>query len=375
MNWLRVLSLGTLACCVSALLDADGKELVFLQFVFRNGMSAPRELYPNDPNHPEKWEEGMGELTIQGRKQLYALGKELRRRYGHFITADPKEVTMQVATQPKNMRSGLSMLASLYAPTDFWEFMPGLPWQPVPVFYIPEDDDKVLGSFRNCPLVLERMKKLVGQFGNETVLEMYEQQLKFWSLNSGWPITDWNDVVELHRILSVEYANQHNVPAWAWKYWKELECLNDYAYKINFNDNKILKVVGGPILYHLVDNAVEKVQGDFAHTKVMAFSGQSSHVAGLLGALKNFNDREPPFASIVLMELFKDREGDTFVRWLFKNNTDFRVLRMPGCDEFCTLEHVHHEALNYEGTKWGMDCRGPPAALDQLKELLRGIGI
>ncbi|GBM48905.1 Testicular acid phosphatase [Araneus ventricosus] len=375
MNWCLVFSLVKLVGCVSALLNADGKELIFLQFVFRNGMSAPRELYPNDPNHPDHWEEGLGELTIHGRRQLYALGKELRRRYSHYITANPREVTMQVATQQKNMRSGLSMLASLYAPNDFWEFVPGLPWQPVPVFYIPKDDDKVLSSFHNCPLVVERMKKLVGQFGNETVLEMYEQQMKFWSLNSGWPINDWNDVVKLHRILSVEYSNKHNVPAWAWKYWKELVCLNDYAYKINFNDKKILKVVGGPIFYHLVDNAVEKVSGEFSYTKVMGFSGQSSHVAGLLGALKSFNDKEPPFASIVVMELFKDDHNDTFVRWLFKNGTDFQVLRLPGCQEFCTLEYMHQEALHYESTKWGIDCRGPPAALDQLKELLRGIRI
>ncbi|GBN87084.1 Testicular acid phosphatase, partial [Araneus ventricosus] len=261
--------------------------------VFRNGMSAPRELYPNDPNHPDHWEEGLGELTIHGRRQLYSLGKELRRRYSHYITANPREVTMQVATQQKNMRSGLSMLASLYAPNDFWEFVPGLPWQPVPVFYIPEDDDKVLSSFHNCPLVVERMKKLVGQFGNETVLEMYEQQMKFWSLNSGWPIKDWNDVVKLHRILSVEYANKHNVPAWAWKYWKELECLNDYAYKINFNDKKILKVVGGPILYHLVDNAVEKVSGEFSYTKVMGFSG-----GGCYGSARS-NDRNSELQALL----------------------------------------------------------------------------
>ncbi|GBM04391.1 hypothetical protein AVEN_271214-1, partial [Araneus ventricosus] len=102
---------------------------------------------------------------------------------------------------------------------------------------------------------------------------------------------------------------------------------------------------------------------------------QSSHVAGLLGALKSFNDKEPPFASIVVMELFKDAHNETFVRWLFKNGTDFQVLRLPGCQEFCSLEYMHQEALHYESTKWGIDCRGPPAALDQLKELLRGIRI
>ncbi|XP_055948173.1 testicular acid phosphatase homolog [Argiope bruennichi] len=375
MNWLLAFFLVTLTCCESALLNADGKELIFLQFVFRNGMSAPRELYPNDPNHPDQWEEGMGELTIHGRRQLYALGKDLRKRYSHFITANPREVTMQVATNPKGMRSGLSLLASLYAPTEEWEFVPGLPWQPVPVFYLPEDEDKVLVPFRSCPLVVQRLQKLVGQYGNETVLEMYEQQMKFWSLNSGLPINDWNDVVNLHRILSTEYANKHNVPAWAWKYWKELVCLNDYAYKINFNDNKILKVVGGPIFNHLVDNALEKIKGEFESTRVMAFSGQSTHVAGLLGALKAFNDKEPPFASIVVMELFKDNKNDAFVRWLFRNETDLQVLKIPGCQEFCTMEHMHEQAMHYESTKWGLDCRGPPAALDQLKELLRNIQI
>ncbi|GFU28566.1 testicular acid phosphatase homolog [Nephila pilipes] len=275
MSRLVWIILVTIICGATSLYEEEEKELIFLQFVFRNGFSAPQQLYPNDPNEPRRWEDGLGELTLEGRKQMFALGKELRKRYKNFITANPREITMQAAVHPKNKRSGLSLLASLYAPTDFWEFMPGLPWQPIPIFYISAREDKVLSPLHNCPTVVERMEKLVDLYGTDTVLDMYKQQLKFWSLNSGISIQNWNDVVSLHRILYAEKAYNHTIPNWVQKYWTELECLNDYAYKINFNDPKILKVVGGPILWHLVNSAVDKTNGDFNHTKVMAYSGVS----------------------------------------------------------------------------------------------------
>ncbi|GFY66533.1 testicular acid phosphatase homolog [Trichonephila inaurata madagascariensis] len=376
MNCLFWIILAILSSGASSLFEDDEKELIFLQLVFRNGFSAPQQLYPTDPNNPNRWEEGLGELTLEGRKQMFALGKELRKRYDHFITGNPREITVQAAVHPKNKRSGLSLLASLYAPTEFWEFIPGLPWQPVPIFYIGAKQDKVLSPLRTCPGVVSRMEELVDLYGTGTVLDMYKQQLKFWSLNSGIPIQNWNDVVSLYRILYAEKAYNYTIPSWARKYWTEMECLNDYAYKVNFNDPKILKVVGGPILWHLVNSANDKVKGDFEHTKVMAYSGQSSHVAGLLGALKCFNNKEPPFGSIVIMELFKHKKNDQHsIRLLFTNGTtDLQVLRYSGCQEFCPLHYLSNKTKHWENPKWGRDCFGE-SPLDQLRELLAGIQI
>ncbi|GIX67309.1 testicular acid phosphatase, partial [Caerostris extrusa] len=81
----------SLPCLVCSLLNEDGKELVFVQILFRNGFSAPRELYPHDPNNPNRWEEGLGDLTLLGRRQMHNIGKELRQRYNDFITANPRE--------------------------------------------------------------------------------------------------------------------------------------------------------------------------------------------------------------------------------------------------------------------------------------------
>ncbi|GFX38311.1 hypothetical protein TNCV_3813571 [Trichonephila clavipes] len=63
---------------------------------------------------------------------------------------------------------------------------------------------RVLSPLRTCPGVADRMEELVDLYGTGTVLDMYKQQLKFWSLNSGIPIQNWNDVVSLYRILYAE---------------------------------------------------------------------------------------------------------------------------------------------------------------------------
>ncbi|GFW39139.1 DUF4817 domain-containing protein [Trichonephila clavipes] len=53
---------------------------------------SPTRLYPEDPNSAEVWKEGLGEMTLKGKFQAYALGCYLRARYGGFITSDPTEV-------------------------------------------------------------------------------------------------------------------------------------------------------------------------------------------------------------------------------------------------------------------------------------------
>ncbi|GFY59930.1 prostatic acid phosphatase [Trichonephila inaurata madagascariensis] len=76
----------------NAVLSCSPDELVLVQMISRHCDLSPTRLYPEDPNSAEVWKEGLGEMTLKGKFQAYALGCYLRARYGGFITSDPTEV-------------------------------------------------------------------------------------------------------------------------------------------------------------------------------------------------------------------------------------------------------------------------------------------
>ncbi|GFX38307.1 uncharacterized protein TNCV_3813531 [Trichonephila clavipes] len=152
---------------------------------------------------------------------MFALGKELRKRYNHFITGNPREITVQAAVHPKNKRSGLSLLASLYAPTEFWEFIPGLPWQPVPIFYIGGNQDKVRISFFSYGYGdrFNSCQVIYSQFGLAIHQNEHQARRRFveWAQNEIAVVPDFHKRVlfsdEAHFWLN-GYVNKQNCRIW-----------------------------------------------------------------------------------------------------------------------------------------------------------------
>ncbi|CAL1291347.1 unnamed protein product [Larinioides sclopetarius] len=116
------------------------RELVYLQLLTTNGFHAPLSLYPNDENTEDDWPEGMGLLTKLGKLQQYEMGKFLRKFYHHFITSDPGEVDAFSSFEDRSTIGLVTLMASLYAPTEEWEFLPGFKWQPTVLCYMEKKD-------------------------------------------------------------------------------------------------------------------------------------------------------------------------------------------------------------------------------------------
>ncbi|GBN96478.1 Testicular acid phosphatase [Araneus ventricosus] len=122
--------------------EKDNK-LLLVQTLFRHGDRAPRHLYPTDPNSKDSWPEGLGKLTLIGKKQQYALGKFLRSRYQDFITTNPNEVLVNSSAADRCLTSAAANLAAFYAPEERWKIEDGLNWQPIPIHFLPPYQDKV----------------------------------------------------------------------------------------------------------------------------------------------------------------------------------------------------------------------------------------
>ncbi|GBO17238.1 Testicular acid phosphatase, partial [Araneus ventricosus] len=110
--------------------------------VLRHGERAPISLYKNDPNKADFWLGGLAKLTRFGKRHHYAIGKFLRSMYKDFLTTDPKEVCANSSSLDRCLRGAAVTVAALYEPEGIWKFEDDLNWQPIPVYYLPKDEDK-----------------------------------------------------------------------------------------------------------------------------------------------------------------------------------------------------------------------------------------
>lgn len=136
----------------------NAKILRQVHLVCRHGDKTPSFSYPNDPyNDPKYWPDGLGELTIAGKRRSYLVGEKLRERYQALIGSNPRLVRATSSSSKRCIESAQCLLAGLLPPGHSrWEFTPKLNWQPMVI----EVNDPMLRSTDPCPAADEETKRI-----------------------------------------------------------------------------------------------------------------------------------------------------------------------------------------------------------------------
>lgn len=111
----------------------------FIWQIFRHGARNIEKTYPNDPYKNEKfWPEGLGQLTKEGKRQLFELGLYLRRRYNNLLGArySPNDVYIQSTDVDRTLMSAQACLAGLFVPSEEETWNDRILWQPIPVNHL-----------------------------------------------------------------------------------------------------------------------------------------------------------------------------------------------------------------------------------------------
>uniref|UniRef100_A0A2L2YRR3 acid phosphatase n=1 Tax=Parasteatoda tepidariorum TaxID=114398 RepID=A0A2L2YRR3_PARTP len=319
------------------------RMLVYVQILTTNGIYTPLETYPNSQNSANTWKDGFGTLTRLGKLQHYELGKVLRDYYRNFITSSPVEIDEFSSAEDRSTHSLLCMLASLYAPTDDWQFLPGFKWQPIPVSYL-DSDDIFFRYPENCETQLIDLEKLYTTSPGKDFIEKDKFHYSLWSNHSGMLIENWNDVAYLFDILEKERTLGLKVPAWASKYWHHLERLTDAAHGWNYQTVRSLQLKIGPLLQFMtVRMRAKKIVDD--PTKVSVYMTHDWNLSAFLSAIRRYNGRRPPPGATVTIELYKESTSRFSVRMLFFNAThpelgrqEPHLLTLQNCEEYCPIE-------------------------------------
>ncbi|XP_055947727.1 prostatic acid phosphatase-like [Argiope bruennichi] len=360
---------------------SEENKLLFVQIVFRHGDRAPIDLYPNDPNPPSVWPEGLAALTTLGKKQQYALGKYFRSRYSNFTTSSPLEVKVISSEADRCLKSALTNLASFYAPDSEWSFDKSLPWQPISVHYLPKKQDKYLETDSDCPRAVEEQQKVIQSHEGQRILKEHEEMFRNLSVYSGYPIANWTKASYLHDVLSIEKKYNLTVPTWVEPYWDELTNVSNLSFFWSYNSPLLHRLRAGPLIQRIIANMDAKINGMITNLKFQIYSAHDTTIAVVLDALNLFNMIAPPYASALLFELFEMPDGVKTVRMLYQNSSKpeekidpLQILILEGCSEFCPLDFFINFTSPLIPEDWDRECQLDKTFVEKIQERKVTIG-
>uniref|UniRef100_G3PM22 Lysosomal acid phosphatase n=1 Tax=Gasterosteus aculeatus aculeatus TaxID=481459 RepID=G3PM22_GASAC len=291
------------------------RKLAYVTVLFRHGDRSAIKTYPTDPHQESDWPQGFGQLSQEGMRQHYDLGRFLRNRYQGFLNKsyDRQEISVRSTDYDRTLMSAEANLAGLYPPTGDQVFRVGLKWQPIPVHTVPQAEERDL-------IELVRNKTGLNNTTVETVWSVYDT-------------------------LFCESRHNMTLPDWVTPdVMGKLQVLKDFAFQVTFGFYKLQeksRLQGGILLGEIVKNLSKMAVPDpKQQLKMMMLSAHDTTVAALQASLDVFNGRQPPYASCQIFELHRDDNGSVSVSLFYRNSSKAEAFpqQLPGCSLDCPLD-------------------------------------
>lgn len=369
MAW-STLALGlALIFCSSATVETKEapNTLRLVHMLFRHGDRTPVRPYPNDPYlNLTYWPVSWGQLTNEGKQRHFKLGQLNRERYSGFLseTYNPDEIYVRSTDVDRTLMSAESHLAGLYPPNNSQTWNPDLIWQPIPIHTIPKDDDLLLALESKCPRYDELLADLNSSPDVRSRLDSNKELLEYLAEHSGLNMTEIDDIEYLYDTLFIEDRFNKTLPEWTDKYFPgPMKALSDFSFSMKAYNLDMQRLRGGPLVKELVEHLRDYAQSTLTppNRKLFMYSAHDVTVATFLSALKIFNDIQPPYASMVLVELHELQPSKLSVQILYKNVSDDGlypvVLSLPGCTEFCPLDTFFELVKNVTSDNIQIECK------------------
>ncbi|KAJ3619114.1 hypothetical protein MTP99_005900 [Tenebrio molitor] len=330
--------------------DSGKKDntLVLLHVLFRHGNRTPDKvsLFPNDLHILETYEPiGYSQLTVQGKRTEYEIGKYLRKNYDDFIpdqyTAD---VVYAVSTNFKRTKMSLQLvLASLFPPLPTDVIDDTLNWQPVP-FNIEPGQGLIGTSISYCPNYINKYYSYVLSEEAQEIIAGYKDLYDQLTKDAGYDVITPKDVANIYFTLKSEEDYGFKLPDWAAEiYPKTLEEAASVDYEFSTANAGLKKLSAGFLLKKILQDSVSKQNGTLSEErKVFLYSAHEFNVATMLRTLNVFYRHVPPFGATIFFEIH-NIEGQYGLKLFYQDYTADgpRLLTIPGCTSFCPLEDVY----------------------------------
>ncbi|KZC12199.1 PREDICTED: venom acid phosphatase Acph-1-like [Dufourea novaeangliae] len=322
-------------------------ELRQVNVVFRHGDRTPdidNEGYPNDPYLNFSYAPmGRGQLTNQGKRREYQLGKIMLERYGGFIgnTYTPKSVSGLSSDYDRTKMSLQLVLASLFPPSKQQRWNYHLNWQPIPARYLLRIEDNIFLA-DECPLYLAEYDRVLRSPQGKSGISNYKDFMRQLTEWTGKNISTPLDMYYIYHTLMAEYSFGLTLPEWAYKIFPYGELWNAtvFSYDIASSTPLLRRLYAGPYLLRVTRTMLDFVTGTSENERLMyLYSGHETNIAAVLHALQVYKPHVPEYSSAVFMELHEiDSQYYVKVAHYLGIPSKVEEVQLPNCDLLCPLD-------------------------------------
>ncbi|MFA6075594.1 MAG: histidine-type phosphatase [Negativicutes bacterium] len=294
-----------------------------------------------------QWQYSLGELTPLGMNQEYQNGKLYREKYVdrlHLLPAEYQSGSISAVSTEMNrtVMSGMSLLTGLYPPgtgPKLTNGQPALPdaLQPIPIFTIPAGDKNfILREFEDPAILATKIEQTLKTPKYVALYQKYQPDLKRWAGLLG--VTKKPDLVDL--VNWADYLNcmlQYNAPLPAGLTRAEAERIVNIGFTLMadmFSDDDITRYMASEFMTKLNNDLHAAVNGKQS-CKLALYFGHDICLLGVMSALKSPLPIDPPYASHLEFDLFREEDNSYIVKATYNNQP---VKFANTNKDYCTLD-------------------------------------
>ncbi|KAI4483702.1 hypothetical protein M0804_007962 [Polistes exclamans] len=357
------LIIGTILFAYTALASSvdENDTIEQVSFLFRHGDRTPLHTYLADPYINYSWPGGWGALTTKGMRQLYNVGKWIRKTYGPIVgfKYNSSIVYVRSSDSDRCIMSAQTLLAGLYPPTVEEIFVPNMPWRPIPVHTIPRELDDLITVKAYCPNLenalnqaryneSKRSDKMLADYYDE--LSNYTQQ----------PVRTILDVEFLYNVLEIEADHGLELPQWTKKYFNEkMRNLAARSIALLTSNTLLKRLYGGPLLKEVVNKMQEKIIRENSR-RAYFYSVHDITMVNVLRTMGFTNEWFlPEYGATLIFELHSYYNEDREVKVSYLNNSETikpHPMEIPNCKKPCLLSNLLHIWKEVLPENWEEEC-------------------
>ncbi|CAG9832184.1 unnamed protein product [Diabrotica balteata] len=342
-NLFRILFVAYIVLDECTSVFTDNKNLLAVVQIFRHGQRTPTSFYPNDRYANPRYWKGVenGELTNEGKKQQYDLGKFTRKRYQGWLSTryDKKDFYAQTTDFERTQMSALANIYGLYPAKNDQVWYPATDWQPIPVHVA---DPNVLAPFppASCVGYYREKANYLSSKESLAIDAKYFYVYEYLTKKIGANITSYAQIHPIFDSLEVEQQVGLKLPEWATMVFPQpLKYLTAHFFNAASHTRKLQRLIVGSLIYEIINYFDTMSVDPKSSPKFQMYSAHDYTLAAVLNTLEAY--QLPPyieFASCIYIELRKDERGHYVNIW-FKNEPDnLETIIIKGCTFNCPLE-------------------------------------
>ncbi|XP_039289379.1 prostatic acid phosphatase isoform X1 [Nilaparvata lugens] len=362
----EVVSTLTLTLCLVQIdlapgLVLDKSTVKAVNIFFRHGARTPVAKIPKNADFSDHvWVEGPGQLTKEGKLQMYRVGTQLRDLYDGFVDTiySDKELFATSTQVPRTFMSAACVLAGLYEPDRHQKWSETILWSPVPVWtddhYI--DQEYLVNAKNKCPNYEKDQAMSISTLRREN-MQNYTDIFDYVSLYGGKRIYDYFDLFEIWDNLECLNHNHLPLPLWASEVYpeklREIQAKLLRSYIVG--TPRMVKLMAGNYMKNLHDQFEMAREGKQTH-KLVLHAGHDFSMTSVMAALGIFERIINP-SDAVILELHETATGH-IVQFLYIDVGGRRIstFNIPRCGNPCFLDTFINITAPIIFSDWKTEC-------------------